>query len=267
MIAVLVGELFAALCGVTVFHCSTSLGLLVMALSLGTVVCRLFILKKLPKWMGQGICMVVAVLGILFLFRMKPEEVDYHLKDYMTEVLDLEQMIVKEDRDALSELEKFEERYGEDDTTFGLRAMERMKAGDPEGADSYIRQCSIKNEEYYMLKESYYLMDGSRDTSGDLYYMYLEAAEQLPEWEYAQRMAGITQYEKQNYTSAEYYLAAAYEINPGIPITQYYLGVLAYRIGDFNKCMMYFGEAMQNNADEKLQSWMAWYVQKMEEEK
>ncbi len=264
----LITIVFTACMGMIFFHTGTALNILVAGLGIAMIVFRILLNKKLPRILMNVLCSIVAVILIVLLIRTEPGWAGASLMDYRNEVATIEAMIVDGDSKAQHRLEKVESEYGENDTTFGLHAMACMCDGKMEEAWSYIDRYTTQSQDYYIRKEMYYLLDHSREmeyTTQDLYRLYVEAAGKHPEWEYAQRMAGIAQYEQQNYVSAEYYLLSAYELDADIPATTYYLGVLAYRTGKNEECKEYFRESIEDGAGENLQGYMAWYMAAMEE--
>ena len=109
-------------------------------------------------------------------------------------------------------------------------------------------------------------MDIEQDTTKELYYLYEMMVQDHPEWAYAQRMAGITQYEKGNYSGADAFLKNTLELDQTDAVAWYYLGAISCEQGAPEYGKKCFVQAVENGASEELLSWIAWYMERMEEE-
>ena len=69
--------------------------------------------------------------------------------------------------------------------------------------------------EYYYLKEMAYLEDGSEEADEALQKLYPEAADQWPQWQHMQKMAGAAAVYAGNYESAKYRLLQALRLDMG----------------------------------------------------
>ncbi|MCR5093809.1 MAG: hypothetical protein K6B72_07540 [Lachnospiraceae bacterium] len=258
--------MFIALCGVFLFPVNTLMGLLCALIAGGTLAAYLLFLKKLPKRIGQIIEFAVLILSIVLLLNTHAKGQEHPLMEYALRLADAEMVITHQEKNAEKTLKKLEKDFGESDATISLHVLYCLLDDDPEGAQEYLDAFRTHGKEYYMRKELYYIFDTENDTTDDLQRLYLEAAEELPDWEYAQRMAGISQFDRENYISAGYYLTASLELEPTQPDSLYYLGAIAFKNQEYDQAVSYFQRSMDNGAGEMIRSWILWHLDQMEGE-
>lgn len=114
--------------------------------------------------------------------------------------------------------------------------------------------------EYYYLKEIAYIQDGSEQADERLGQLYLEAADNWPEWQHMQKMAGVTAIYEGNYKSAAYRLFQALRLDMEDAETWYYLGTLSYYEKNYEDMRMYFEQALERNLSETKQQEILWYA-------
>lgn len=114
--------------------------------------------------------------------------------------------------------------------------------------------------EYYYLKEIAYIQDGSEQANEQLARMYPEAADDWPEWQHMQKMAGVAAIREGNYQSAEYRLLEALRLEPEDAETWYYLGTLCYYEKNYDDMRMYFEHALERDLSETKQQEILWYA-------
>ena len=114
--------------------------------------------------------------------------------------------------------------------------------------------------EYYYLKEIAYIQDGSERANEQLAQMYLEAADDWPEWQHMQKMAGVAAIYEGNYKSAEYRLLQALRLDPEDAETWYYLGTVCYYEKNYDDMRMYFEHALERDLSETKQQEILWYA-------
>ena len=253
-----------AIIGMTVFHYSVVLSLIVCLVSVGLTVLKLLLLKKAPKAVS-GIIMWIGIIACMGLFwLMKPSAVSAHFDDYTKQIIKAEKMVSSDTDKASDYIDKLEEKYGETDSILGLRAGVAMFDEDYEEANEYLDRISDKNTmEYYRRREMLYLFDTENDTTMQLYSLYADGAKKFPEWGYMQRMNGISRFEQGHYKEAKYYLLSALEIDNQDAVAFYYLGAASCETGDYDDSVGYFKRALQLGVSEEMQSWIAWYLERM----
>ena len=115
--------------------------------------------------------------------------------------------------------------------------------------------------EYYYLKEMAYLEDGSEEADEALQKLYPEAADQWPQWQHMQKMAGAAAVYAGNYESAEYRLFQALRLDMEDAETWYYLGALSYHQGNYEDMRTYFERALELGLGETKQQQILWYAE------
>ncbi|MBQ3664622.1 MAG: hypothetical protein II919_00770 [Lachnospiraceae bacterium] len=250
--------------GFTVMHYSALLGILTIIIAVVLTVLNLLLLKKLPKILKNFImCAGVIACMVLFWF-MKPQTVKYKITDYSEEIIKVEKMAGKDSAKAEKMLEKLSEKYGETDSILGIQSYLCLMDDDYDGAyDALYRVKDHTSQEYYRRMELLLLLDTRSDTTSQLYNMYEEAAKIHTDWGYIQRMAGVAKFEQKKYDSAQYYLLSAVTIDETDAMAYYYLGASACEKGKYEDAAEYFNSALEYGVSEEVQSWIAWYVERM----
>jgi len=263
-VAVLFTELLIAFLGITRMHMSVGPSILVIGISAVTLALHALILRKIPGIINSVILGIVACVAGIILYCTPAVAVKTPIDGYYNAIVEIESRIMEEDLDAEDDLEDLEGEYGKNDSTKGLHAVCCIMRGDRDKAYEYIEDFENKKSiQYYARMELFYQSDLSRDTTSDIYALYDQMVQDCPQWEYAQRMAGISQVERGNYTGADYFLTAALELEPEDIMALYYLGVSAYQQGRYEECNEYFLRAIDAGAEDEMLSWMAWYEEKM----
>ena len=132
--------------------------------------------------------------------------------------------------------------------------------------ECYVHTHSVQDKSsllYYAVMEQIYIADPSQQSVQDIYAIYLEAAQEWPEWTHMQKYAGIALFEQGQYTAAEYYLLRAHTQDEADYQTVYYLGAVDFYQNDYENSMSYFNRALELGADEEVQSDIIWYVTEM----
>ena len=225
----------------------------------------LILLNKLPD-MGKRLLGIVSTAAcIAILINISPVSAGKtNLYSYSEAIAGIEELMLDDkDSKAEKELEKLEDKYGETDETLGLRAYMSMNKKKFDDAYSYMSRFSDKRSiEYYRRLEVIYLYDEFEGKSKKLYDLYLEAADIHENWAYIQRMAGVSCFEKKDYSKAAYYLSKAAAIEPSDYITLYYLGAVCCETGDYDSGEEFFLTSIEYGATEQYQSWMLWYMER-----
>lgn len=271
-ISVLIIEAMIAFFSLFFLHMNGFLSLLAIAVSAGTLVLWFLILRKLPRALQYLVLIFASFAGVFLLIRTDAVSAKDSLTDYREEIVRLDEQMMnavgdqKKMDQIKKELEALEEEYGKTDSTLGIHALYCMMTGARDEAYGYLGSFSDRSSIlYYTRLEQYYRTDAERDRLNDLYYMYDMMVQDHPEWDYAQRMAGVTQFEKKNYKGADYFLTAALELNENDFVSLYYLGASAYEQGNFEESRACFAEAVEKGATGELLSWIAWYEERMGE--
>ena len=137
----------------------------------------------------------------------------------------------------------------------------QIRAGKTEEALRLLEREDRTSAEYYYLKEIACLEDGSEKANKILAKMYPEAADQWPEWQHMQKMAGAAALYEGNYASAEYRLLEALRLDTEDAETWYYLGALSYYEGNDEDMEMYFEYALERGLSETKQQQILWYAE------
>lgn len=243
---------------------------LLLLISLGGLVAApLFSKLHIPgKKLWKFIPVICAVLAILTAFIVpSAKKTENSTYDFANRVLKTEEMILSLDEAAEETLAKLEEDYGESDRTYGLRAYLCLTTGDISEAWKWLNLISDRtSKEFYVRLEALTLSDPEKTDAEALYRLYKEAAQNHPDWGYMQRMAGISEYEKGNLTSAQYYLNNALKQDPGDCSALYYMGAIACKWGDYSNADAYFRASMENGATDQMRARMTMYMNQAKQE-
>lgn len=134
------------------------------------------------------------------------------------------------------------EVYGEDDTAVLCLAKYYMQAEDADKSRSMLFK--LKNEksiEYYLTMINWY-----NKFSNDRYYIIdtlLDAVAEHPDWAKGHLMLGLSYYEREDNTSAIYYLKKAQLLDPSDGYSLCYLGVISYDRGSYKAAAEYLNSA------------------------
>ena len=134
------------------------------------------------------------------------------------------------------------EVYGEDDTAVLCLAKYYMQAEEADKSRSMLFK--LKNEksiEYYLTMINWY-----NKFSNDRYYIIdtlLDAVAEHPDWAKGHLMLGLSYYEREDNTSAIYYLKKAQRLNPSDGYSLCYLGVISYDRGSYKAAAEYLDSA------------------------
>ena len=164
----------------------------------------------------------------------------------------------------MEEIDLITEVYGSSDNTVTLEVMAYLAEGSYEDALGAVNRYSNRSSiDYYVLLESIYIIQGAQENETNLSRLYTDAANQYPNWTYAQQMAGLAYISRSEFSKAEYHLLRAYEQEPADYKTPYYLGVICYEQKRMDEALVFLQEAMDREPDEEIQSYIAWYIQEI----
>ncbi|RAQ30082.1 pilus assembly protein TadD [Hydrogeniiclostridium mannosilyticum] len=134
------------------------------------------------------------------------------------------------------------EVYGEDDTAVLCLVKYYIKADEADKSESPLWK--LKDEtstEYYLTKVDWY-----NKFSNDRYYVIdtlLDAVAEHPTWAKGHLMLGLSYYEREDNTSAIYYLKKAQLLDPSDGYSLCYLGVISYDRGSYKAAAEYLNSA------------------------
>ncbi len=255
----------AALVELLWFGGSTAWSVSVMLLCVAFVAAKFFLRNKMPQKLQTQFLIVGIAVAAILVVQIGLSGDKGGLKDYGDRLAKVISYLEEgEYKDAAKELEDMQEIFGDSDATYILSAVHNLETGDLLAAKEDYRQIKNKSQRlYYSLGEQIYKNETEGDTTEYLYELYIDAADEFPDWERMQFWAGVTQFERKNYKAAEYYLLTAYNLNSTNPSTLYYLGAVAFTNGDNEAAKKYFDAAITNGANETICSYIAWYLQEM----
>ncbi len=248
-----------------IFHGSILMSVLTIIFSVGGIVLRVDKFK-LPKKTVTALTVACVLLGALTLCGAGSRKQSGGIRDYEDRLFSVQELLMDGKLDkAVAELTELEELYGSDDNIHILWALENLVKENIDAAYSEMDQVSDKTSQlYYAVMERIYIKDPSDHSVDQIYDLYLEAAKQWPDWTHMQKYAGITYFEQNNYSGAQYYLARAFEQDETDYRVAYYLGAVAYYQGDKEQSCQHFNEAIKLGADDETCSQIIWYVEQME---
>ena len=132
--------------------------------------------------------------------------------------------------------------YGEDDSAALCLAKYYIKASEADKSEALLDKLqNEKSKEYYLTKVDWYNKFGN-----DRYYVIstlLDAVAEHPTWAKAHLMLGLSYYEREDDTSAIYYLKKAHLLDSSDGYSLCYLGVISYDRGSYKAAEEYLGEA------------------------
>lgn len=134
------------------------------------------------------------------------------------------------------------EVYGEDDSSALCLAKYYMKAEDADKSRAMLFK--LRNEksiEYYLTMINWYTK-----FSNDRYSIIatlLDAVTEHPDWAKGHLMLGLSYYEREDNTSAIYYLKKAQLLDPSDGYSLCYLGVISYDRGSYQAAQGYLDSA------------------------
>ena len=135
------------------------------------------------------------------------------------------------------------EVYGEDDSSALCLAKYYMQTNE-EADKSRAMLFKLQNEksiEYYLTMINWY-----NKFSNDRYYVIdtlLDAVTEHPDWAMGHLMLGLSYYEREDNTSAIYYLKKAHLLDPSDGYSLCYLGVISYDRGSYQAAHGYLDSA------------------------
>ena len=132
--------------------------------------------------------------------------------------------------------------YGEDDSAALCLAKYYIKASEADKSDALlVKLQNQKSKEYYLTKVDWYNKFGN-----DRHYVIatlLDAVAEHPTWAKAHLMLGLSYYEREDNTSAIYYLKKAHLLDSSDGYSLCYLGVIYYDRGSYKAAEEYLREA------------------------
>ncbi len=255
----------AALAELLWFGGSTAWSVSVMLLCVAFVAAKFILRNKMPKKLQTQFLIVGIAVAAVLIVQIGLSGDKGGIMDYGDRLAKVIAYLEEEEyKDAAKELEDMQEIFGDSDAAYILSAVRNLETGDVLAAQEDYRNIKNRSQRlYYSLGEQIYKAEDTEDTAKKLYKLYLEAADEFPDWERMQFWAGVSQFEQMNYKSAEYYLLTAYNLNSKNPSTLYYLGAIQFTNGDYEAAKKYFDAAIENGANETICSYIAWYLQEM----
>ena len=229
------------------------------------IVLKIIIFKKLPKFVDCIIESLLLIACVVLLFLVKPGENDYSLTDYQNSLSSVQSKITSGAKRVDEDLEKLSEQYGFTDDVLSLYAYKAILDGQSYDARNYIDDFRDKTSvDYYTRLEAIYILEGRN--KNQFMELYTKAANDQPYWKEAQKRAGISCYENENYAGATVYLTRALELDSLDAESFYYLGVVYFEQDNFDYALHYFSLAMECGANEEIQSYIKWYASKITED-
>ena len=261
MLLVLAG---ISIIGTVYMKYSVLMTILVCVIAGVLTVLNFLLFRKFPKIIKNVILIIGIVVCCVLLYIAKQKPLAYHFTDYTVDIMDTEDKMANNPKNSERYLERLVDKYGETDGILGMYSEMALYEDDIDKAYEYVEKMQDQNSmDYYKRMELVYLFDDEEDRTDSLYKLYENAAEAYPEWHYMWRMAGIANFEQENYTAAEYYLLGSLEIIKGDAIAYYYLGAASAEMGNNENAMGYFSRALEIGVDEEMQAWIAIYMEGM----
>lgn len=143
---------------------------------------------------------------------------------------------------AEQKYDSYTDIYGEDDSAALCLAKYYIKASEADKSDALlVKLQNQKSKEYYLTKVDWYNKFGN-----DRHYVIatlLDAVAEHPTWAKAHLMLGLSYYEREDNTSAIYYLKKAHLLDSSDGYSLCYLGVISYDRGSYKAAEEYLREA------------------------
>lgn len=256
--------ILAALGGIFVLQCEILPCLIVAAAAVVILFLQKAVFRK--KQLIPLLLCTVVLAGSL---RISIRPTAYGYLNYLESVDEYAALLSKDKTEKVETLQKeIEEKYGNTKGMTFAQAAEAIENGDYETADELAWDFYGEDRALYcLIREQTIprLTEDKEEARNELARLYSEASDIDPEWEYAAYMAGAVYMDQKEYDRAAYYLARAYEstseADPGLC---YLFGAALIEQGRTTQGELLMLEALSKGADEETQSYIAWYLQRLE---
>lgn len=252
--------MITALLGVTVFNGSILFCLI--SIILGTVYFALLIFAKgkLSDKLFAVTQYGLLILGILFVSLCGIRHTKGGLYEYMDKIDKAERLLGDEKYSAArNAYDNIADMHGQtDEITLAYATIDMYE----ENYDAVIEDVAMfadpKSRTAYDLKLTAMQLKENEDkektykgVSTELGDMYIEAAATYPDWTYANLMAGCVQLDRDNISSADYFLGLAYKQDPDSWMNSFQYGVARCRMGDDLSALKLYKQATEDGASDE----------------
>lgn len=168
---------------------------------------------------------------------------------------------------AKEELDYLREHYPQTDSLRSVEVIYYISTGDVEEAKRVIDYFDNKTcRGYFEAREMCMLADAENYNDYDFCSLYREAADNNPDWAYANLYAGIYLINLDDYPRAEYYLRVAYDCEELTYDIPYYLGLICCDQGRMDEGISYFEESYYLGAPDEYVQVMEFYLSRSKKE-
>lgn len=168
---------------------------------------------------------------------------------------------------AKEELDYLREHFPQTDSLKTVEVLYFLGAGNVEEARQTVDYFENRTSRgYYEIKEMCMFADAENYSDYDFCNLYREAADNNPDWAYANLNAGICLMNLDEFQRAEYYLRIAYDCGELTYDIPYYLGLICCEQGRMEEGIDFFEESYYLGAPEECVQVMQYFLSKSKEE-
>lgn len=252
-----VAFILIGLCGIFLFSGNQLLCGVLIALSIVGCGLRLSAKRKLKK---LSVLLVPACMALCLLVG-QPGAAGGR-GDYEERIRRAAALIDKGDLEGGSVLlEELDREYDVTDLSLYARTEIRLALGEYDQALTGMNKAQDKSgQDWYEYMERILSLQGTDRAMERLEELYLSGAEDLPENEHMQYMAGLVKLGRGAYQSAAYYFGRARMLDHGDGRPCYYLGLISREQGYDEAAREYFAEALDRGVDAEMTNNIQWYT-------
>ena len=259
--------IFTMLLAAALFNLLAMQGTTIWSVLAGAIAAVLLLINLLAgRQLPRKPVRVISIAGLVILLMnglwsgLQPQSGGFLAYD--AKITRVESLLAKGQMDQSQEmLGQLITEYGPNDRLLLFKAQASLKSADYAGAEAILNEVADKSaDEYYALRGQVYALSG-QDLEAER--LYCQVASQYPLWGEMQLFAGIQSVNNKSYAAGEYFLLRAFEQDPELAVALYYLGVIRYEQGLFSEASDYFSEALSIGVDQKVASYISWYLQQM----
>ncbi len=258
--------IITALLGMTVFNGNILFCLISIILGAGYFVLSMFAKGKLNDKLLGAIRYGLVILGIVLVSMCGIKHTKGGLYEYMDKMAKAEKLLGDEKYSAArNAYEDIADMHGQtDEITLAYATIDLYEEdydaviedvamfADPGSRIAYDLKLTAMQLKENEDKEKTYKGVGTE--LGD---MYIEAAAAYPDWTYANLMAGCVQLDRDNISSADYFLGLAYKQDPDSWMNSFQYGVAKYRMGDDLSALKLYKQATEDGASDEAEQVIA----------
>ncbi|MBR1898650.1 MAG: hypothetical protein IJ825_07215 [Oscillospiraceae bacterium] len=265
MIAVLCAVLFVlSVCAAVFFDCSWIFCLIAAAVSAVLFIIEVFLFRQ--SKIKHVLAGLAAVAGLCLCLFIPVRPTAYGLLDHTAmyeKYLDAAYGSKKDKADkALAELT---EKYGEDDNTRFIRVCSLVASGDVGEAETVAAAFSNKASPFYLMAQEDIISKkyaSAEEIAAQMLPLYLEAADNNPDWDYPAKHAGGLLFDAGEYDRACYYLTRALLYSEDEdPELYFLLGAALCEQDQYEKGLPLLNRAYELGVDDETVGLIAYYVE------